>query len=154
MRQVIDSILEKILIGIMGIMVVNVLWQVFSRYLLQSPSSWTEELTRFLLIWLGLLGAAYATGQKLHLAIDLVPSRLEGAKARNLDINIQVVVALFGLLAMTIGGARLVYLTMTLKQISSAMSLPMWIVYLSIPVSGILVVYYSLDNILRKPDQG
>lgn len=138
----------------MGVMVVNVLWQVFSRYLLQSPSSWTEELTRFLLIWLGLLGAAYATGQKLHLAIDLLPSRLEGSKARNLDINIQVVVALFGLLAMAIGGSRLVYLTMTLEQISSAMALPMWIVYLSIPISGILIVFYSMENILRKPEQG
>ncbi|MEM7367405.1 MAG: TRAP transporter small permease [Bacteroidota bacterium] len=154
MKKSIDSILEKVLIFIMGVMVVNVLWQVFSRYLLQSPSSWTEELTRFLLIWLGLLGAAYATGQKLHLAIDLLPSRLEGSKARNLDINIQVVVALFGLLAMAIGGSRLVYLTMTLEQISSAMALPMWIVYLSIPISGILIVFYSMENILRKPEQG
>lgn len=150
MRKTIDNILEKFLIGVMGIMVVNVLWQVFSRYILQNPSSWTEELTRFLLIWLGLMGAAYATGQGLHLAIDLVPSKMTGQKAVNLNRMIQVAILLFGLLAMVIGGSRLVYLTLTLKQISSAMSLPMWIVYLSMPMSGVLIVYYSVANLLKR----
>ena len=152
MRKTIDSVLEKFLIGVMGVMVVNVLWQVFSRYILQSSSSWTEELARFLLIWLGLFGAAYATGKKLHLAIDLLPNKLEGVKKRRLDQIIHSLVLLFGLFPMVIGGGRLVYLTLTLEQISSAMSLPMGIVYLSIPVSGALIVYYSLLNLIDAPE--
>ena len=150
MRKAIDSILEKALIFIMGVMVVNVLWQVTSRYLLGSPSSWTEELARFLLIWVGLLGAAYATGQKLHLAIDLLPNRLTGKKRRRLEFGIHIAILIFGLLAMVIGGTRLVFLTLTLEQISSAMSLPMGIVYLAIPLSGILIVYYSIENLIKS----
>ena len=150
MRKHIDNILEKTLISIMGIMVINVLWQVFSRYILKSPSSWTDELARFLLIWLGLLGAAYATGKKMHLAIDLLPMSLEGKKADRLNVVIQIIVLLFALFAMVLGGMRLVYITLILEQTSAAMSVPLWIVYLVIPISGILIVYYSILNIKKE----
>ncbi|RMG68431.1 MAG: TRAP transporter small permease [Bacteroidetes bacterium] len=135
----------------MVLMVVNVTWQVVSRYILGDSSSWTEELTRFLLIWVGLLGAAYAAGQRLHLAIDLLPRRLEGKSARRLDQVIQSCMALFALLAMVIGGSRLVYLTLTLKQTSAALGLPLWYVYLVLPLSGLLIIYYSLANMLERP---
>ena len=59
LRAHIDSILEKILVVIMSMMVINVLWQVFSRYVLANPSSFTDELARYLMIWVGVLGAAY-----------------------------------------------------------------------------------------------
>ena len=131
-------------------MVINVLWQVFSRYILKSPSSWTDELARFLLIWLGLLGAAYATGKKMHLAIDLLPMSLEGKKADRLNVVIQIIVLLFALFAMVLGGMRLVYITLILEQTSAAMSVPLWIVYLVIPISGILIVYYSILNIKKE----
>ncbi|MCB0836985.1 MAG: TRAP transporter small permease [Bacteroidetes bacterium] len=134
----------------MGIMVINVLWQVFSRYILKSPSSWTDELARFLLIWLGLLGAAYATGKKMHLAIDLLPMSLEGKKADRLNVVIQIIVLLFALFAMVLGGMRLVYITLILEQTSAAMSVPLWIVYLVIPISGILIVYYSILNMKKE----
>ena len=150
MRKHIDYILEKTLISIRGIMVINVLWQVFSRYILKSPSSWTDELARFLLIWLGLLGAAYATGKKMHLAIDLLPMSLEGKKADRLNVVIQIIVLLFALFAMVLGGMRLVYITLILEQTSAAMSVPLWIVYLVIPISGILIVYYSILNMKKE----
>ena len=152
MRKQIDRILSGFLIGVMALMVVNVTWQVVSRYVLGDSSSWTEELTRFLLIWVGLLGAAYAAGQRLHLAIDLLPRRLEGRPARRLDIVIQALMAFFALLAMVIGGSRLVYLTLTLKQTSAALGLPLGYVYLVLPLSGLLIIYYSLANILIRQD--
>ena len=146
MRKYIDNILEKALIFIMGIMVINVLWQVFSRFILQSSSSWTEELARFLLIWVGLLGAAYTTGQRMHLAIDLLPQYLSGKSARRLNRIIQSMVVLFAFFAMVIGGIRLVYLTLILEQTSAALSVPMGVIYMAIPISGILIIYYSMLN--------
>ena len=67
LREKIDSFLEKALILIMSLMVVNVLWQVFSRYLLTNPSSFTDELARYLMIWIGVLGAAYLSGREAML---------------------------------------------------------------------------------------
>ena len=69
LRSQIDSVLEKILVIIMSSMVINVLWQVFSRYILTNPSSFTDELARYLMIWVGVLGAAYVAGKGNHVAI-------------------------------------------------------------------------------------
>ncbi|HRD18591.1 MAG TPA: TRAP transporter small permease subunit, partial [Candidatus Marinimicrobia bacterium] len=70
-RKILDNILKWVVVVLMAISVFNVLWQVFTRFILRNPSSYTEELARYLLIWVGLLGAAYAAGNKMHLAIDL-----------------------------------------------------------------------------------
>ena len=72
MRKQIDKGLELLLIGLMALLVVDVLWQVLSRYVLASPSSFTDEVAGFLLIWVGLMGAAYVSGREEHLAIDLL----------------------------------------------------------------------------------
>jgi TRAP-type C4-dicarboxylate transport system permease small subunit len=75
-RKKVDTLLGTLVTVFMGILVLNVLWQVISRFILGHPSSFTDELAGYLLIWVGLLGAAYATGQKQHLAIDLISKKL------------------------------------------------------------------------------
>ena len=67
-QQRLNKVLEIFLVVLMSVLVIDVLWQVFSRYLLSSPSSFTDELAGFLLIWVGVLGAAYVDGRKEHLA--------------------------------------------------------------------------------------
>ena len=69
-RNSIEKIIEWVLISLLGIMVINVLWQVFSRFFTSNPSSFTDELARYLMIWLGILGAAYVAGINEHVAID------------------------------------------------------------------------------------
>ncbi|NIX00358.1 MAG: TRAP transporter small permease subunit, partial [Phycisphaerae bacterium] len=54
----------------MGVLVIDVTWQVITRFVLKNPSSWTEELATYLLIWVGLLGAAVALHRGAHLGID------------------------------------------------------------------------------------
>ena len=59
LRSKIDKILGSTLAFIMAVMVINVLWQVFTRFIIGTPSSFTDELARYLMIWVGVLGAAY-----------------------------------------------------------------------------------------------
>lgn len=148
MRQKIDRFLGAAVALLMGIMVINVLWQVASRYLLGSPSVFTDELANYLLIWVGLLGAAYASGKKMHLAIDLLPNKLEGAKKKRLSLLITAIVILFAITVMVIGGSRLVYLTLLLEQLSPSLQIPLGFIYLVIPVSGLFIIYYSISNYL------
>ncbi|MGK7391036.1 MAG: TRAP transporter small permease [Candidatus Cyclobacteriaceae bacterium M2_1C_046] len=150
-RKLIDSALYVTLVGIMGLMVINVLWQVASRYIFLSPSSFTDELARFLLIWVGLLGASYVTGKKLHLAIDLLPSRLTGKNEKYLNVIINILVALFSVFVMVWGGVNLVYITYILEQSSAALGLPLAYIYSVIPLSGLLIIYYSIDNLFIPP---
>jgi TRAP-type C4-dicarboxylate transport system permease small subunit len=145
-----DRIVAWMLILLMGIMVLNVSWQVFSRYVLQNPSSFTDELSRYMLIWLGMLGAAYVAGQDQHLAIDILPQKLLGKARAKLMIFIYTAVLLFAFLIMVLGGSNLVYITFILEQKSATLQLPLAYVYTIIPFSGLLVAYYQVFQIFQQ----
>src|SRR5690606_38851724 len=108
-RSRLDKAVAFLLVMILAIMVINVTWQVVSRYVFQAPSSFTDELSRYLLIWLGMLGSAYVAGKNDHLAIDILPQKLRGRKKMRLMIFIHFVVVAFALPVMILGGANLVY---------------------------------------------
>jgi TRAP-type C4-dicarboxylate transport system permease small subunit len=148
MKAKIDTWLGHVLVGLMALMTLDVLWGVFTRYALGSQASWTEELARFLLIWIGTLGAAYASGQRMHLAIELLEPSMNDQNAAILRKLIAGLVILFVLAVMVIGGARLIYITAYLEQASPAMQVPMGLVYSIIPVSGLLIVYYKMVELL------
>lgn len=150
LKEIIDKILSWVLIIMMAVITLNVLWQVFSRFILQNPSSFTEELARYMLIWIGILGAAYVAGQKLHLAIDLFLTKLKGRQKSLLEIFIQLCIFIFSFFVMVVGGIRLVYITLELEQISAALQIPLGYVYLVLPVSGALMMYYSLYFIFEE----
>jgi len=146
----VNKTLEGALITLMAVSVLNVLWQVFTRFILKAPSSFTEELARYLLIWVGLLGASYAAGQKMHLAIDVVLNRLKSKTRYLAELYIQVFIFLFALLVMVIGGIRLVTITLILNQISAALQIKLGYVYLVIPISGLLIMFYSFVFFMEK----
>jgi TRAP-type C4-dicarboxylate transport system permease small subunit len=134
---------------LMGVMVLDVTWQVVSRFVLRTPSSFTEELAGFLLIWIGLLGAAYCLRARSHLAIDLLVSRLRGRARRAATITAHLIVAAFALAAMVIGGALLVRLALQLHQISAAMGIPVGFVYLALPLAGLLMLVFSIESMAQ-----
>lgn len=149
MKRKLDKVLGSFLVALLVLMVFAVLWQVFSRYVAKNPSSWTEELSRYLFIWIGILGAAYAAGQQTHLAIDILPPKLEPANRIRLRIGINVLIILFSLTVLVIGGANLVYVNYDLGQFSAALSIPLSAVYLVVPLSGILVIFYKVNEIMH-----
>jgi TRAP-type C4-dicarboxylate transport system permease small subunit len=128
-------------------MVVNVVWQVFTRFVLRTPSSYTEELARYAMIWLGLLGAAYCAGKRSHLALDLLQQRLHGASRRALDLLIHGCLLGFALAVMVGGGGRLVWIILQLGQTSAALQVKLGYVYLAVPVSGLLIAAYALMDL-------
>lgn len=146
-KRIVDWLLERFLIALMGLSVVNVLWQVFARFVLGDPSSFTEELARFLLIWIGVLGAGYAVGQRDHLALDLLPERMEGRAYEWTQIVIQACIILFAVPVMIVGGARLAFLQLSLGQTSAALDLAIGYVYLVLPLSGAVMVFYAAVHI-------
>ena len=149
-KKTVDKLLEMALIILMGANVFNVLWQVFTRFVLRDPSSFTEELARFFLIWVGLLGASYAAGKKMHLAIDVLLQALKNKTKIWTDIIIQVFIFLFSFFVMVVGGLRLVTITLTLNQISAALRIKLGYVYLVLPISGLLIMFYAAVFIIER----
>ena len=142
-----DKWIAHFLVILMALMVLNVTWQVVSRYVFQSPSSFTDELSRYMLIWVGMLGAAYVAGKNEHLAIDILLTKLEEKAQDKLMILINICIFIFALVVMLIGGSNLVYLTFILEQKSAVLQIPLAYIYGIIPFSGLLVIYYQVVSI-------
>lgn len=142
------SLIEKLLMIIFILLVVDVSWQVFSRFVIGQSSSFTEELARFALIWLTVLGAAYLNGKQAHLSISVFLQKLSPEKQRARKIIIELFMLIFALIIMVIGGINLVYITLHLGQTSSALQVPLGLVYSIVPLSGCFIIFFSLYHIL------
>jgi TRAP-type C4-dicarboxylate transport system permease small subunit len=150
MHNIINKCIEYFLVVIFGLLVIDVVWQVVSRYLVGQSSSFTEEFARFSLIWLTVLGAAYINGQEEgHLSMDFLLNKLPTKKRKGRQKVIQVLMAVFALIVMVIGGGNLVYTTLSLGQTSSALHVPLGYVYAIVPLSGLLIIYFSIHNIKK-----
>jgi len=153
MTRVLDVLLKFLMASCMALMVGVVTWQVFSRYVLGDPAAWTEEVARMLLIWVGLLGGVYAYRLKAHLGLDLLRMKAGPAGLRRLDVITDVSCGLFALAVLVIGGGMLVQLTWELNQTTAALGIPMAWVYIVLPLSGALIVYYSIVSLLSEASE-
>ena len=150
LRNTIDRAVRFLLVVLMSTIVIDVLAQVFSRYLFNSPLGFTDELAGFLLIWVGLLGSAYATGEKQHLAIDLLATRVSPDSQRQLAVIVSLMTVLFSVAVLIVGGIWLMYTGFLFGQLSASLQLSLGYVYAIVPLTGVLIAYYSLDNTFRR----
>ena len=143
------KILEWIMIVIFALLVLDVLFQVFSRYVLGTSFTWTEEFARFALIWMTILGAAYLNGKKEHLSMDFLYQKFSEPNKRKASILIEVIIFLFALVIMVIGGLNLVYTTLHLEQLSGTLRIPLGYVYAIMPFSGFLIMCFSVFHMAK-----
>ncbi|MDU0352583.1 TRAP transporter small permease [Paraglaciecola aquimarina] len=138
-----DKVLRVTLAILMALLVVDVTWQVLTRFILPQPSSFTEEVARFTLIWVSLIGGALAYRTHSHLGFDLIVRNLSLSNAIFTYRLCCVLVAIFAISVLLIGGCNLVSLTWSLGQQSPVLNIPMAAVYIVIPLSGCLFLLYS-----------
>ncbi|POT56727.1 C4-dicarboxylate ABC transporter permease [Citrobacter amalonaticus] len=160
LKLAVDRIIAAFSILVMIALVGCVVWQVFSRYVLNQPSTLTDELARFLMIWVGLLGAAYTVGAQRHLSIDLLSLSLSKHKQALLNLFINLLIFSFAGSVIVTGGIKLINKTLATSQVSAAMQIPMGYVYFILPISGAVMMFYALWFIhqsihqLRQPHEG
>lgn len=128
-------------------MVAIVVLQVFMRYVLNAALSWPEELTRYFMIWSGLLAAVYAHNEGQHVGIGLLLDRM-GPRLRRMvqAVSQGLIAALCILIAWQ--GAKSLASYGEIK--STALRIPMNIVYAAVPVSFLLLALISA-KLLFKP---
>jgi len=143
----INKIIEVFLVIIFALLVIDVLWQVFSRYVLNTSFSFTEEFARFALIWLSILGAAYLNAKREHLSMDFLYQKFSLKNQKKVSILIELLIFLFALIVMVIGGLNLVYTTLHLEQLSGTLRIPLGYIYAILPFSGLLIMYFSVYHI-------
>lgn len=147
-KRFLDVGLEGITALVMGILVIDVVWQVITRFLLKSPSNWTEELATYLMIWVGLLGAAVALRRRAHLGIDYFTQKLDKRKQLFSEVFVLLSVIGFSVSVLLIGGIQLVTLTFQLGQTAPATGISLGYVYLSVPISGFFLTMYGIEFLI------
>jgi len=151
-RNTIDRILIVLLVSLMSVMVISTLMQVFARVInLNIP--FTEELTIYAMMWVTMFGSAYTFGLRKQIAIDALQSAISESNKWKLEVIVELVVAIFAILVLLIGGTRFVYVTFKLGQVSSVMQIAKGWIYIALPLSGALILFYNylnLRDILRN----
>ena len=142
-----DHFEEYLLVILMTLDVIIVFAQVLTRYVFHSPLAWSEEIARYMFIWLVWIGAAYAVKENKHIKIDIIYNKLTGATKRVSDL---VTVVLFlGLMSfMLYTSAKVTWTVYTSKSIATGSHMPMWIAWFSIPLSMALMIFRFIQRIV------
>ena len=145
-------VLSVICVVLFALLVALVSWQVFTRLVLGDPSIWTEELARYTFVWVSLIGIALAVSEKADVVMEFVVERLPKAVQRITDVLAYLATLAFVLYAMVYGG-----LDQTIQawgQRNPVLPLTQGQLYLSIPLSGILLTLFLLIHLARALSPG
>lgn len=144
-RKLLNTILN-FLAGVSFVaMVVLTCWQVFTRYILKNPSSWSEELVSYLFAWMALLGASVVTGERGHMNIPVVVEKMGAGAQKFFNIFAEVIAFLFSAIILTYGGVQITNLAM--GQLTSSLGVPVGVFYIVLPLCGVLNMIYAVLNI-------
>ena len=145
--RVVNRIEDGLILVLVGVIVSSVFLQVFCRYVLQAPLSWTEELARSCLIWLTFVGSSLAIRAKGHFALEILVSRLSGKMRVLWNLVLLVIMAVFlGVMVYT-GVSMLPLLSL---QVSASLEIPMSYIYLAIPIGSAFMLFHIFLLILER----
>lgn len=145
LRNVLNIILNALTGMSFLAMVLLVCWQVFTRYILKNPSSWSEELVSYLFAWMSLLGASIVVGERGHMNIPIVVERMGTTARKGFSIFAEVIAFLFATIILVYGGMQITSLAM--GQMTSSLGVAVGVFYVVLPLSGVLNMLYAILNI-------
>jgi TRAP-type C4-dicarboxylate transport system permease small subunit len=145
LAKVLSATLRTACIVLFSLLVLTVVWQVFSRQVLNAPATWTTSIAQYTFVWLALFGSAWVFSTKDHIAVDFLTRLLKLDRTRGMEIAVNAVVLLFAVFILIWGGARGVDLTWTQKV--SGLPLNIGTMYLALPISGALTAFFALFHI-------
>lgn len=143
-RKVTDKILEAVSIFILGIMTVLVVYQVVTRYVFNSPSSWSEAVVTYGFIWLAMFCGAYVFGKRDHMAMTFILDKFKGKAKLAVEMINEFLILLFAVGVLLVGGYFGALKQMT--QADSILPISMGVIYIAIPAAGICMLIYFICN--------
>lgn len=137
-----NGLIASLLVLATGVLFVDI----FSRFLFGYSFAWAAEFARYAIIWMVFIGASVAARDGLHISIDLLQQILPRSAARLLAGVVLLLGILFGGF-LVVYGVPLVRQMQLFGQISTAMEVPMFIVYLVLPLSGLLIAFRFAERL-------
>ena len=145
MRNVLNRIMN-VLAGVSLIaMTALTCWQVFTRYILSNPSTWSEELVGYLFAWASLFGASLITGERGHMNIPVVVELMPAKAQKFFAVFSEIIAMLFSAIILIYGGYKITLLAM--GQMTSSLGVAVGVFYVAMPVCGVINILYTVLNI-------
>lgn len=136
------------------VMVVLTCWQVFTRYILGNPSSWSEELVSYMFAWMALLGASIVTSERGHMNIPILTERAGPGLQKALHCLGECIAFVFSAVILIFGGVQIANLAM--GQMTSSLGVPIGVFYVVLPLCGVLNMVFTalnIHDILHKKEE-
>lgn len=146
-NNVLDRVLTWACVALFAALVLDVAWQVFARQVLDQPSGWSEELAKYLFIWLGLFGAALVFGERGHIAVEVAVRKLPIPAQTVFAVIVQLAILTFTVLVLIWGGVSVVELAW--DQNLTGLPANVGPLYLALPISGVLIAFYTIHHLVR-----
>lgn len=143
MEKRLYAVLRAMCFLLMLAMVVIIFTQVIARYAFANSLSWSEEVGRYIFVWITFLGCAMAVRNRQHVSLDMF--------IKILPVSVQKIALIVSYFSMMIFTAVLIFggikfVTRGSHQMSSALEIPMHYVYIVLPVGGVLIFAYLIKN--------
>lgn len=141
-----ERMLELAMIGFLVAMMAALFWQVFSRFVIAVPATWTEEAARYAFIYMAFFGAALGVRRSTHFGVSIVPDKFRGqARQRYFRYAINLPI-LIGSLILLIAGTRYT-IQFGFSRISPTFHFPMAWIYLVVPLSALPMTLFAAYNV-------
>lgn len=139
----------SVILGILFVfMTFLVIYQVVSRYVFNSPLTFTEDLLGYSFVWLTLIGTTILFSNKEHMNIDFIVDKFPKNVRASIDILIDLLVIVVAVGIFIYGGLKVIEIGGL--QMSPTLNIPLSYVYSIIPITGILLIIICLCNVYEK----
>ncbi|MDI3403412.1 TRAP transporter small permease [Streptomyces cavernicola] len=145
-KKFLDRVLAAACVALFAVLVLTVSWQVFSRQVLNAPSNWSEQLAKYVFVWLGMFGAALVFSERGHIAVDFLIRKCPAGVQRGAAVVVQLAVIAFAALALIWGGSRMVLLTW--DQNLTVLPTQVGPLHLVMPVTGVIITLYAVYHLV------
>ena len=149
LQKLYNRIEEVFIVAMLAVSVLVIFYQVVMRYCFNASPAWTEELARFLFVWMSWLGVSLTQKKGEHICIELVTGKMKG-KTLAITLIVAYVVTIAICAVLVRYGYVVMELVLRTKQTSSALKFPMWIVFAACPFSCALMIMRLLAQIKKQ----
>lgn len=141
----VNTAVSYIGVALFAILIIACVAQVFFRFVLNNSLSWTDELARYCFIWMHMIGASLLIAGGEHATVTVILDLLHNTARKALEVLIEEIIFFDGAV-MLYAGALLSYSSRA--NLSTALSVPMWVINSSVALGGLLLMFQAVAKIL------
>lgn len=149
MSKVFDRLEEYLLIILFPLMTIIVFASTMTRYLKLGSMPWSEELARYIMVWMAYIGASLGVKRNAHLGVEVVVNLLPENIKKYAGILRVGIILLFNILVIKFS-YKIIMHQINIEQTSPAMAIPIWVAYLAVPVGAFMMCIRAIQVVVNE----